>query len=79
MPKFVARRVLLMASPINRMAISATARLNKKKLVDVLIETFLGQGKSHIKDRFSKTRIDNLRMTWQTRILPQVPVAPIIK
>ena len=71
--------MLLMASPINRMAISATARLNKKKLVDVLIETFLGKPKSASKDRFSKNRKDNLRMTRQTRILPQVPVAPIIK
>ena len=76
---FVARRVLLMVSPINRMAISATARLNKKKLVDVLIETFLGKPKIASKDRFSKNRKDNLRMTWHTRILPQVPVAPIIK
>ena len=55
MHKFVARRVLLMVSPINRMAISATARLNKKKLVDVLIETFLGQRKIISKTDFLKT------------------------
>ena len=90
-----------MVSPIRRIAISATARLKRKKLVDVLIEMFLkSQSESRCLiitknnqmtqkanvakcDKYIQIYLshffysDYLTITWQTRMFPQVPVAPI--
>ena len=77
----------LMVSPIIRMAISATARLKRKKLVDVLIEMFLKrqsslQTGSSLPKNNKITQIASIfykRTTWLTKHRAHQSVTNVLK